>query len=104
MVLVCLQFYLPIMEPAMTSLVTVQVLNKNAVDDDLVSTVYFDYKDIKAAQVAQMQQWGVKVPQITGNAGIRAPPSKKKGIRKIFTYVSVMHSMLSAVSSVVRLL
>jgi hypothetical protein len=47
----CLQFYLPIMEPSFTSTISVSVINKNVVKDDLVATCYFDYNELRGIQV-----------------------------------------------------
>ncbi len=95
------------MEPGMTSTIALRVYNHNRVLDDLVSSVYFDFKELKAiqvlyrlwpqdcllwccsracavsalvlfVQVENMRALGLPVPDVKGNAGIRGPEFHKK--------------------------
>jgi hypothetical protein len=40
------------MEPSFTSTIAVSVWNYNVLKNDLVSTVFFDFKDLKEIQVS----------------------------------------------------
>jgi hypothetical protein len=71
------------MEPSFTSTIQVSVMNKNVVKDDLVSTSFFDFAELKEIQVAQMLALGLKVPKVSGNAGVRSKDYSGKNRSKM---------------------
>jgi hypothetical protein len=82
------------MEPSMTSVIALSVMNKNVMHDDLVSTVYFDYNELKSYQAEQMEALGMRVPKVVGNAGVRAAayrPQKRSLIKRVFGWEFTCH-------------